>query len=295
MADGRVPVWGVVGAALLAGVAGCALGAALTRAPRGARPDERLICARADLTALRDALALHELREGGLPERLDGLVPRYLAALPVDPWGQPYVYLPRHQDGLPRDYLLLSLGGGHARWVSFLRGGGRVDRFEPARVLAPTSAPTLPAPPAPLGREAASAPDDLSLLLPPLLSAITAGALGLGVWLAGRLRALRRVRGQAEALLRSLYPARLRFRGPAVALRPRAGEVHCAWCRGDGGEPLLPCPGCATALHRECWGLAGRCPTLGCRRKDLAGAASLEPAPPATMVAVPVATAGGQT
>jgi general secretion pathway protein G len=47
-----------------------------------------------DFAALEAALARYHAAHGALPDEgpLDFLVPEYLPALPVDPWGRPYLY-----------------------------------------------------------------------------------------------------------------------------------------------------------------------------------------------------------
>jgi general secretion pathway protein G len=89
------------------------------------RPDEaRVTVARADLQGVSSALKMYRLDNGTYPTTAQGLaalVTRptagpapanwhaegYLAALPVDPWGRPYVYRSPGESG-PFD--LLSLG-----------------------------------------------------------------------------------------------------------------------------------------------------------------------------------------
>lgn len=49
----------------------------------------------ADLTLLNAALDRYRADHGAFPEddTLQVLVPKYLSAVPVDPWGRPYIYL----------------------------------------------------------------------------------------------------------------------------------------------------------------------------------------------------------
>lgn len=48
----------------------------------------------ADFAVLKEALDRYHAKHGSLPEEgsLDFLVPEFLPAVPVDPWGRPYVY-----------------------------------------------------------------------------------------------------------------------------------------------------------------------------------------------------------
>ncbi|WP_224240617.1 type II secretion system protein GspG [Hyalangium gracile] len=49
----------------------------------------------ADLTALNEALQKYHAKHGRYPDEhgtLQVLVPEFLPAVPVDPWGRPYVY-----------------------------------------------------------------------------------------------------------------------------------------------------------------------------------------------------------
>lgn len=215
-----------------------------------------------DLTALQTSLDWHRVRHGSWPTRLDELVAGgELRSVPGDPWGQAYVYVPCVAQGEVVHYTLLSLGGGDPNHV-------RLIRSEDSALEEPTTAaPPAPAPPVsprtwPLPASPRT-PSDLWSLVPPLLTTAIAASLGLGVWFASRVRSIRHGRGHAEMLLRALQAVR---RGPAVALRPRQGALHCAWCHASDQDrdALRACPGCAAALHHECWGLAGRCPTLGC-------------------------------
>ena len=49
----------------------------------------------ADFAVVRAALEKYQAAHGSLPDEgsLDFLVPEYLPAVPMDPWGRPYVYL----------------------------------------------------------------------------------------------------------------------------------------------------------------------------------------------------------
>lgn len=197
-----------------------------------------------DLLALHEAVKRHLLREGELPGSLADL--QDPVANELDPWGQRYLYFPRRDArGSVTDYALASLGpeaGQGAVWVDWGDGG----------------AVHLPGKP-----ERAPSGIGLGHLLPPVLSAGLAGALGLGVWWFGRMPVWRR----AGTLEPAAWTPGAR-RGPRVALHRAASTVHCAWCHDAASElPLIACRGCATLLHAECWGLAGLCPTLGCRRR----------------------------
>lgn len=69
------------------------------------------------------------------------------------------------------------------------------------------------------------------------------------------------------ALLDALGALALAFDMPLIQLgSARALVVRCAYCHGstDHGDGLVPCAGCATLLHAECWREHGRCPVLGC-------------------------------
>lgn len=48
-----------------------------------------------DFATVNSALEKYRAAHGSLPDEgsLDFLVPKYLPAVPVDPWGRPYVYL----------------------------------------------------------------------------------------------------------------------------------------------------------------------------------------------------------
>lgn len=44
----------------------------------------------------------------------------------------------------------------------------------------------------------------------------------------------------------------------------RRHPVRCSFCHDSLASSPATCRDCKTALHRECWELAGDCPTLGC-------------------------------
>lgn len=54
-------------------------------------------------------------------------------------------------------------------------------------------------------------------------------------------------------------------------LHPRPSpDLRCAVCHDTLQAEAAACPGCATQLHPECWGLLrGPCPTRGCRGAGL--------------------------
>lgn len=63
----------------------------------GRRPSIRRIKATADILGIEEALRLYAAEHGGLPtaeQGLAALVPNQLLKFPVDPWGNPYVYMP---------------------------------------------------------------------------------------------------------------------------------------------------------------------------------------------------------
>lgn len=240
-----------------AGLLGVGIGVALSadRAANLVWRDEHVL---SDLLNLRADLEWHRQRHGRWPGRLDELVAAgELRSVPGDPWGQAYVYVPCEAHGEVVHYTLLCLGGGDPERVRLLRCDVPQEGPPPAVSPAPPPPRAASLPPAP------RFPTDVWSLVPPLLTTAIAAGLGLGVWFASRVRSIRHGRGHAEMLLRAMQAVR---REPAVALRPRAGALHCAWCHADDQErdALVACTGCAAALHRECWGLAGRCPTLGC-------------------------------
>ena len=112
------------------------------------------------------------------------------------------------------------------------------------------------------GRSTRSAPAALSasgwLLLP-------AGVLGGVLW--GRRRRRRRLRDVATLIHvgASVESAPPPF---PLVVRPRESALRCAYCHGAALDALpeaARCPGCQALLHDDCWGLARRCPTLGCR------------------------------
>lgn len=82
---------------LIAGMLALALVMAGTAVKRVLSPPQAPSWARihADLDALNAALERYHAEHGAYPEddTLQVLVPRYLPAVPVDPWGRPYVYL----------------------------------------------------------------------------------------------------------------------------------------------------------------------------------------------------------
>ncbi|SEU22762.1 type II secretion system protein GspG [Stigmatella erecta] len=65
-----------------------------TLALRGQR-DPSYARVHADFAVLKAAAEKYQAAHGTLPEEgpLDFLVPEYLPALPLDPWGRPYVFL----------------------------------------------------------------------------------------------------------------------------------------------------------------------------------------------------------
>lgn len=226
-------------AGLVAGLVGTVAIASLAETATSAR-ESRIV---ADQQAIHAALRRHALRAGSLPGSLAELDDEALGPAPRDPWGQPWLYLPRRDArGHVTEYALVSLGpegGRHELRVDWSdRPGERIER-------------------APSGV-------GVSRLLPPLLSAVLAGGLGLVVWRLARMPVWRRAAAlESPPLWPSAAPA-----GPRVALHRAPSALHCAWCHDAPGElPLLACAGCGTVLHAECWSLALRCPTLGCRRR----------------------------
>lgn len=81
----------------------------------------------ADLTALRSATLQFVGDERRLPKRLEELVPRYLPALPVDPWGRGYVLKP---------------GGKTRVFIWCLGADGQLKRYPPD-ICATVDAPGL--------------------------------------------------------------------------------------------------------------------------------------------------------
>ena len=75
------------------------------------RPDTaRLVKVQSDIRALESALNLYKLDNFEYPsteEGLEALVPKYLARLSNDPWGNPYLYL---SPGLHGDMDVYTLG-----------------------------------------------------------------------------------------------------------------------------------------------------------------------------------------
>ena len=75
------------------------------------RPDTaRLVKAQADIRAIESALNLYKLDNFDYPsteEGLEALVPKYIARLSNDPWGNPYLYL---SPGLHGDMDVYTLG-----------------------------------------------------------------------------------------------------------------------------------------------------------------------------------------
>ena len=75
------------------------------------RPDTaRLVKAQSDIRALESALNLYKLDKFNYPstdEGLEALVPKYIARLSNDPWGNPYLYL---SPGLHGDMDVYTLG-----------------------------------------------------------------------------------------------------------------------------------------------------------------------------------------
>lgn len=50
-----------------------------------------------------------------------------------------------------------------------------------------------------------------------------------------------------------------------MRVTPRTRSLlRCAYCHGELGEVVDPCPGCGTRVHADC-AVGRRCPTLGCR------------------------------
>jgi len=82
---------------LIAGVGVMALLLAGTAVKRVLSPERAPSWQRihADLTLLNSALDRYHADHGSFPEddTLQVLVPKYLSAVPADPWGRPYVYL----------------------------------------------------------------------------------------------------------------------------------------------------------------------------------------------------------
>ena len=75
------------------------------------RPDTaRLVKAQSDIRAIESALNLYKLDNFDYPsteEGLEALVPKYIARLSNDPWGNPYLYL---SPGLHGDMDVYTLG-----------------------------------------------------------------------------------------------------------------------------------------------------------------------------------------
>ena len=75
------------------------------------RPDTaRVVKAQSDIRALESALNLYRLDNFDYPttdEGLEALVPKYIARLSNDPWGNPYLYL---SPGLHGDMDVYTLG-----------------------------------------------------------------------------------------------------------------------------------------------------------------------------------------
>jgi general secretion pathway protein G len=75
------------------------------------RPDTaRLVKAQSDIRALESALNLYKLDNFDYPttdQGLEALVPKYIARLSNDPWGNPYLYL---SPGLHGDMDVYTLG-----------------------------------------------------------------------------------------------------------------------------------------------------------------------------------------
>jgi hypothetical protein len=190
----------------------------------------------ASFDSIRNALDLHRLREGAFPASLAELQSADREPF-LDPWGQPYLYLPRRDGaGNVTDYALISLGPDAGRGETFVtwrdpghwRDGGVVSVPE-QRV-----------------ERATAGGAGLGHLLPPLLSAGLAGTLGLGVWLLGRMPAWRRAAVFEPQTWTADAP------GPRVAVHRAASTVHCAWCHDSASDlPLLACRGCGTVLHGE--------------------------------------------
>jgi general secretion pathway protein G len=63
----------------------------------GPRPSARRTKAAADILGIEEALQLYTAEHGGIPtaeQGLAALVPDELVKFPIDPWGNPYVYMP---------------------------------------------------------------------------------------------------------------------------------------------------------------------------------------------------------
>ena len=75
------------------------------------RPDAaRLVKAKTDIRAIESALKLYRLDNFNYPstdEGLEALIPKYIARLAKDPWGNPYLYL---SPGLHGDMDVYTLG-----------------------------------------------------------------------------------------------------------------------------------------------------------------------------------------
>ncbi|MDY7231321.1 type II secretion system protein GspG [Hyalangium rubrum] len=82
-----------IGRVILAVVALCVVVLVAARGLRGPK-DPSWSAIHTDFNALKAALEKYRADGGSLPEEgaLDFLVPKYLPAIPVDPWGRPYVY-----------------------------------------------------------------------------------------------------------------------------------------------------------------------------------------------------------
>ena len=86
------------------------------------RPDTaRLVKAQSDIRALESALNLYKLDNFDYPttdQGLEALVPKYIARLSNDPWGNPYLYL---SPGLHGDMDVYTLG------ADGLQGGSGIN------------------------------------------------------------------------------------------------------------------------------------------------------------------------
>ena len=86
------------------------------------RPDTaRLVKVQSDIRALESALNLYKLDNFDYPsteEGLEALVPKYIARLSNDPWGNPYLYL---SPGLHGDMDVYTLG------ADGLQGGSGIN------------------------------------------------------------------------------------------------------------------------------------------------------------------------
>lgn len=59
--------------------------------------------------------------------------------------------------------------------------------------------------------------------------------------------------------------------------RRERSNIRCAYCHGPTSRDVWRCTACDTALHRECWALSKRCPTLGCHDRAVRASRARRP------------------